>query len=109
MITDAHAAASQELAQRQRRYAITMAFRTACFLAMIWVPGPGRWVLFGCAVFLPYVAVILANQANQRGQSFDPTRPFPSDAPQLTTGAEPDVTERVSAPQPGRDDHDRVG
>ena len=46
-----------------------MAFRTACFMAMIFVEGPMRWVLFACAVILPYVAVILANQANQREQA----------------------------------------
>ncbi len=33
---------------------------------MIFVPGPLRWVLFACAVFLPYVAVLFANQADTR-------------------------------------------
>lgn len=66
VITDARSGASKELAARQRRYAITMAFRTACFIAMIFVPGVFRWILFAGAVFLPYVAVIFANQANQR-------------------------------------------
>ena len=66
VITDARSAASQEQATRQRRYAITMAFRTACFIAMIFVPGGFRWVLFAGAVFLPYIAVIFANQAQQR-------------------------------------------
>jgi hypothetical protein len=54
---------------RVRRYTITMAFRTACFIAMIWVPGVFRWILFACALFLPYVAVVFANQANRRSDS----------------------------------------
>ena len=36
---------------------------------MIFVDGPLRWVLFAGAVLLPYVAVIVANQANQRQPS----------------------------------------
>lgn len=66
VITDARAATSAEMAGRMKRYAITMGFRTACFLAMIFVPGALRWVLFACAVFLPYVAVVFANQAHTR-------------------------------------------
>ena len=67
VITDARTAASAEMSARIKRYSITMAFRTACFLAMIWVEGPLRWVLFACAVFLPYMAVLAANQAKRRG------------------------------------------
>ena len=91
VITDAHTAASKEQAGRQKRYIITMAFRTACFVAMIFVPGVGRWILFGCAVFLPYLAVIVANQADKRGETFNPRLPMPSDAPQLTTGRHEDL------------------
>ena len=86
VITDAHTGASREQSHRQRNYAITMAIRTACFAAMIVVPGPGRWVLFACAVFLPYVAVVLANQADRRGQARPNSPVTASDAPALTTG-----------------------
>ena len=88
VITDARGAASQEQATRQRRYAITMAFRTACFIAMIFVPGVFRWVLFAGAVFLPYIAVIFANQAQQRPPGDAVGRGDPSDAPAITTGEE---------------------
>jgi hypothetical protein len=53
---------------------------------MIFVPGPFRWVLFACAVFLPYIAVVMANQAHTTGTSRTVSGPEPSDAPQLTTG-----------------------
>jgi Protein of unknown function (DUF3099) len=88
-ITDARSGASEEIASRQRRYAITMAFRTACFLAMIFVPGVFRWVLFGCAVFLPYVAVIFANQAHQRQAGSPVGGAEPGDAPAIAAGPEP--------------------
>ena len=89
VITDARGAASQEQATRQRRYAITMAFRTACFIAMIFVPGVFRWVLFAGAVVLPYIAVIFANQAHQRppGDAVGGSGST-SDAPAITTGEE---------------------
>jgi hypothetical protein len=69
LITNAQRPASDDLKSRQVRYGITMAFRVACFIAMIWVPSPYRWFLLGAAVILPYIAVIIANQADQRGQS----------------------------------------
>jgi hypothetical protein len=88
VITDARTATSEEHAGRVRRYAITMGFRTACFIAMIFVPGFWRWVLFACAVFLPYVAVLLANQAHQRGATDRIETPAPEGAKQLTTGVD---------------------
>lgn len=69
-----------------KRYALTMGFRTLCFVAMVFVDGPMRWVLFAGAVLLPYVAVILANQANQRSQSGRVGDVPTIDRPQLTTG-----------------------
>ena len=86
-ITDARAGTSVEMTQRIRRYTITMAFRTACFLvAVIFAHGWLQWTLFAGAVFLPYLAVVLANQANTKGLA-KPVRPgAPDDAKQLTTG-----------------------
>ena len=43
-----------------------MLFRLACFVAIFFVPGVWRWVLGAGAVFLPYIAVILANQVDNR-------------------------------------------
>ena len=96
VITDARGASSRELSGRMRRYTITMAFRMACFVSMIWVQGWLRWVLLACAVFLPYVAVVLANQADERTKGSEVEHGAPEDAPQLTTGAvvvEGDVVE----------------
>ena len=68
MITDAQGSTSAELSRRQKRYVITMLFRLACFIAIFFVPGVWRWVLGAGAVFLPYIAVLLANQADPRGR-----------------------------------------
>ncbi|WP_195909137.1 DUF3099 domain-containing protein [Microlunatus sp. Gsoil 973] len=66
VITDAQEGSSADLKQRQIRYAITMGFRVVCFISMLWVPSPWRWFLLGAAIVLPYIAVIFANQADQR-------------------------------------------
>jgi Protein of unknown function (DUF3099) len=86
LITDARSPASEEMHSRVVRYTCTMAFRTACFLAMYFVGGPMRWVLFACALVLPYVAVIMANQANQRSIRKRAQFGGPSDRPELTAG-----------------------
>lgn len=92
VITDAHSASSQGQARRQKRYAITMAFRTACFVAMIFVPGAFRWVLFGGAVFLPYIAVLFANQADSRTETNEVEHGEPTAAPQIAgPAAEPEI------------------
>lgn len=86
VITSARGAASSELSQRVRRYTIAMAFRMACFLAMIAVHGWMRWVLLAVAVFMPYLAVVLANQSDQRSATpLGAVGPGPTTA--ITTGA----------------------
>lgn len=88
LITDARMGTSEEMSSRIRRYTITMAFRAACFVSMIFVHGVFRWVLFACAVLLPFIAVIAANQVDQRFRAGKRkmTHAMPSDRPQLTTG-----------------------
>lgn len=48
---------------RVRRYAITMTIRTVCFILMAVIQPMGwwTWVLAIGAVFLPYIAVVAAN------------------------------------------------
>jgi hypothetical protein len=93
LITDARIGTSAEMSSRVRRYTITMAFRTACFVAMIFVEGTLRWVLFACAVILPYVAVVAANQAKLRGRAGKVAPAEPAPRPQLTTGNQADLIE----------------
>lgn len=106
-ITDAHEGASADLRSREKRYGITMAFRVACFIAMIWVPNPYRWVLLAAAAILPYVAVIVANQADQRRRQTSFERGGPGDRPELTQGQTTLLP--PSQPQPGSDDDQDTG
>lgn len=93
LITDAHFATSREMAGRVRRYVITMSFRTACFLALVFVPGVApKVVLFVAALVLPYIAVIFANQADTR-RSATGFRAASRDARAL-----PDASTPVQAP-----------
>ena len=79
------------MSSRIRRYTIAMAFRMACFIGIFFVHGWLRWALLAAAVFLPYVAVLLANQANQKGTSTTVEQGAPADARALTVGPEDDV------------------
>lgn len=53
---------------RLRRYLISMAVRTGCFLGAVFVEGPLRWVLLAGSIFLPWVAVVLANGSRENSQ-----------------------------------------
>jgi hypothetical protein len=77
-ITTAPEAHSSELGSREKRYAISMAVRTICFVLAVIVSGPLRWVLLAGAVFLPYAAVIIANAGVRRkGEGPSPFGPEP--------------------------------
>ena len=104
VITDARSGASQELATRQKRYAITMAFRTACFISMIFVPGVFRWILFAGAVFLPYVAVVLANQAHTKTMPNTVVQGVPTGHREIGTAeANGEVIDGMIVDGPGKD------
>ena len=82
------------MTQRVRRYVITMAFRTVCFLvAVIFAHGWLQWTLFAGALFLPYIAVLLANQANTKGLPKPVRRAAPGEARVLTAGPSPAFVE----------------
>ena len=64
-ITSASRPHSEDLRGRERRYVISMGIRTLCFLLALvfreyWVV----WVFLAAAIFLPYVAVVVANAAS---------------------------------------------
>jgi len=93
-ITTAASSRADDISHRQRRYVISMTIRTICFLAAVAV-GEGwlRWVLFAGAIFLPYVAVVMANATDQRDDGFElfpgPGRPELENGPD--EGHEPET------------------
>lgn len=65
-ITDAQASHDVDLSQRMRKYLISMAIRTVCFVLAVVFEGPLRWVFALAAIVLPYVAVVVANAGPRR-------------------------------------------
>jgi len=91
-ITTATHGRSDDIDARQRRYLISMAVRTLCFVAAVAVfvtTGQGwlMWALVIASFVLPYVAVVMANA----GASPDPGRPEPFG---------PDPTRKAILPPP---------
>lgn len=66
VVTDASEAASKDAAGRTRQYLILMGIRVACILIAFFIPGWPKWLVIAGAVVLPGIAVLLANQPNQK-------------------------------------------
>jgi len=73
VITHAAPSHSDDMARRQKRYLLTMLFRTACFLGLWLTPGVWRWAFLAGAAILPTVAVVLGNAADRRSVVIDDT------------------------------------
>ena len=70
-ITTAAASREADISARQRRYVLSMGFRTLCFVAAVIVGhGVVMWVLIVAALILPYVAVVMANATNTKADDF---------------------------------------
>lgn len=95
VITDAQHGRSRDLHSREVRYLITMSFRVACFVAMIFVPNNAfRMFLIAGAAFLPGIAVLFANAVEKRSAKLQPIergepeyrRALPKEATEIVTG-----------------------
>ena len=93
-ITSARPAHSVDIRRREVRYLISMALRTICFVLAIVTTGPLRWTFVAGAVFLPYVAVVLANATDRRGAS-GPAAFYVPDRPQLEAAPPPERDTRT--------------
>lgn len=97
VITGAAQGRSADASRRQRNYLIMMGIRMLCFVGLIFVPGNFKWVLLGGAVVLPYIAVLVVNQGDQRTHTTSAPAVAPderaqvADAPAVT--AAPEVIE----------------
>jgi len=70
-ITTVASSREDDIRLRQRRYVLSMGFRTLCFVAAV-IVGHGivMWLLIVAAVLLPYVAVVMANAASTKTDDF---------------------------------------
>ncbi len=71
-ITSAQPEPSRELVSRERTYLVMMGIRMVAIVVAVVVPGFWRWVAIAAGVVLPYIAVVLVNQAKTRGTAADP-------------------------------------
>jgi hypothetical protein len=85
----------QDRRSRMRKYSIAMSVRTLCLIGVVLVPDWWRFVLGAGAVFLPYVAVVLANV----GSSASTTPVHPLQAGPLAIEA--------ARPRPAQEDAER--
>ena len=121
-ITTADGSHLADITRRQKQYAVTMLFRVAAILVVVFVPGLSvmlRVILGLAATVIPYVAVIRANGGPPQdpdpthlmiGAPRQPELPTPDRSISATPGAEDwewtdpgldegDVTERQSHPE----------
>lgn len=70
-VTDARPSLSADIHRREKIYLIQMGIRTICLIlaVVVPVPWPYRLLFIAGAVFLPYIAVI---GANERGRDAPP-------------------------------------
>ncbi|MBC3762147.1 DUF3099 domain-containing protein [Quadrisphaera oryzae] len=65
-ITSVGRSHQQDINARMLKYSITMGIRILCFGLIFVLPGAWRWVAAVGAIFLPYVAVLIANAGRER-------------------------------------------
>lgn len=65
-VTSAPESRTEDQARRLRQYLLTMGVRTACFVLLVVVDHPVRWLFAFLAVFLPFLAVVAANAVAPR-------------------------------------------
>jgi hypothetical protein len=86
-ITGAPRSHTEDINRRINRYLVSMTIRTVCVVLIFVLHGPARWVAAAGAIFLPWVAVMLANAADRRTSV---QLPPVLDHKALTSGASPD-------------------
>jgi hypothetical protein len=60
-ITDAASAHSEDMQRRMKKYALAMGIRMVCLILVFVVDGWFKLLMVAGAVFLPWIAVIIAN------------------------------------------------
>ena len=96
-ITTAGRSRAEDIAVRQKRYAISMSIRSLCFIGAViaGLAGIGwLWpILIAATLILPYIAVVMANATNNKSDQMD-LMDSPYGRPQLTSGREQQPLEK---------------
>ncbi|WP_248961544.1 DUF3099 domain-containing protein [Sphaerisporangium perillae] len=83
-VTDARPSLTADIGRREKRYFIQMGIRTLCLIlaVVLNVPWPVRALFVAGAIFLPYIAVIGANEPSRGVSStFDGEGPNQTEIP----------------------------
>jgi hypothetical protein len=67
-ITSLPASPDDERRSRMIKYTVTMSVRVLCVVAMLFARGWWLWVFAAGAIFLPYIAVVVANVKSNPGK-----------------------------------------
>ncbi|MEX0427161.1 DUF3099 domain-containing protein [Nocardioides sp. DS6] len=90
-ITTAQTSRNEDIAARQKRYILSMSIRSVCFIGAVFAGlAHITWlwpILIAAAIVLPYVAVVMANAANTKGDGFN-LLDSPYGRPELRGGRE---------------------
>ncbi|WP_051297716.1 DUF3099 domain-containing protein [Brevibacterium album] len=92
-VTQAQESAEKDYRERVRRYTISMIIRVICLLLAFVVTGWLRWVMIAGAVVLPYVAVLIANAANERFMTYEMAEYRPPAPAELDAAAQEPAAE----------------
>ena len=68
-VTSVAPSPAADMRSRMIRYSIAMAVRVLCLVVGLAIGGWQSWIFFAGAIFLPYFAVIIANDVRVAGQS----------------------------------------
>jgi hypothetical protein len=101
-VTGVRRGTSDDLAQRQRRYLISMSIRTVSFVLAVVTHGPVRWIFVAAALILPYIAVVMANAVGSRTEE-SPT-PYVPEQSALKSGQRAAINHPPYGAPTGRDD-----
>lgn len=61
-VTELAESPEDERKRRMKKYATAMTIRTVCVILIVVLPSPWLWLAALGAIFLPYFAVVIANQ-----------------------------------------------
>ena len=95
-ITDAATAHSEDMHRRMMKYALAMGIRMVCLILIFVVDGWFKLVMVAGAVFLPWIAVVIANGSDKAEVHSDSLLDYAPLAELESTGWPPEPEENPS-------------
>ncbi|MCT9868021.1 DUF3099 domain-containing protein [Paenarthrobacter aurescens] len=96
-ITDAAAAHSEDMRERMIKYAVAMGIRMVCIILIFVVDGWFKVIAIAGAVFLPWIAVVIAN-GNDKAEDHSESLLDDVAVPEIERSPQQEEQEPVDAP-----------